>query len=539
MTRRRQEQILVSLVAVAIALAALSSLRYYFRADITENHIHSISAVSVKLFSRIPDQVTITYYLSDRLNGMTPEVAQIKDLLYEYAARSGGKVQVSVVDPATAHLESQAQQDGIVPQQIRVVEQNQQSLVTVYSGILISYLDRTHTIPLVFDTATLEYDLTSSIQNLIDNRQPVLGIILGDTGESLSQNYKLLGNQLSRSFAVRQIQPGETIPSDVQVLFVIGGRDLDNFDLFPIDQYIMGGGKALFAVDGVQVDLQRNLNAQASGSLPVLSMLKGLGVTVGQQIVLDPHDLQIPIRRPQGNVVVQALQRYPMWIQILPQNVDAANPITAHFSGFDLYWASPLTLEKRSGLATAALASTSEGSWLMNAPFVTSPTNSQGLRKDASGNPGPFVVAATLQGSFDSYFAGKSIPTRAGVKRDWTKIIPRTDSSRIIVVGNSQFASDLVQYTNSGYNMEFLQNAAEWLANQKDLLSIRTRAIRDLRLDRIQNPAVRQFTVFMAEFLNIYLIPVAIILFGVARMYRRRQRALESVTDHEIPRGDA
>jgi ABC-type uncharacterized transport system involved in gliding motility auxiliary subunit len=353
----------------------------------------------------------------------------------------------------------------------------------------------------------------------------VVGILLGDNGETLNQNYRMLGTALSRNYSVRQVQPGETIPPDISVLFVIGNRDLDEFDLFPIDQYIMNGGKALFAVDGVNVDLSRNLASTPAGNSPLLSMLKEYGVQVEQNLVLDKHERRIPIRQPQGNVMVQTLEPYPLWISILKQDVNASNPMTAHFAGLDLYWASPLKLEKRSGVTDTPLLSTSSDSWLMKPPFSMSPTNPAALRKDAASTPGPYIVGATLEGNFESYFAGKQIPTRAGVKRDWKKIIPDIKSSRIVVIGDAQFASDIVQYSNSRYNMTFLANAADWLSNENALLSIRTRATRDLRLNAIQNPALRQFTVFVAEFINIFLIPIGVIVFGIARMYRRRKRA--------------
>lgn len=525
MNRRSQETVIVVLVGIAVLLVALNSARFFTRADITENHIYTISTVSEKLFATIPNQVSITYYVSDRLKGLTPEVQQIEDLLYEYAAHSRGKVKVSFVDPVKAGVEKSMQGYGIVPQQIQVIQQDQQSLATVYSGIVISYLDRTKAIPVIFDANTLEYDLTSSIEHLIANTEPVLGVLIGNSGESLNQNYRLMANALSQYYTIRQVQPGETIPPDVSVLFVLGESDLDNFDLFPIDQYIMSGGKALFAADGVNVDLQHNLAAKPAGDSPLLAMLDHYGVKVEQDLVLDSHDRRIPLRQPQGNILVQTLHPYPMWISILQQNVNAANPITSHFSGLDLLWPSPLTLEKRDGVAAAPLASTSQESWLMKPPFMTNPAQPGGLKKDAAKNPGPFVVAATLSGSFASYFEGKSIPTRQGVTRDWTTIKPKVDSSRIVVIGNTQFASDLAQYSNSNYNMTFLANAAGWLSNEDQLLSIRTRSSRDLKLDAIQNPAARQFAFFFAELVNIYVIPVAIIIFAFVRMYRRRRRA--------------
>lgn len=525
MDRRMQEIIVVTLSAIIVLLVALNSGIFYFRADITENHVYTISKVSRNLFKDIPEEVTITYYLSDRLKSLAPQTQEVQDLLYEYAAHSHGKIKVSVVDPVKSGAERQMSSLGIVPQQVQVIEHDQQSVAQVYSGIVLSYLDRTKALPVVFDTTTLEYELTSSIKHLVANTNPVLGILLGDSGQSLDQDYQLLSNGLSRYYDVRSIKPGETIPGDVSVLFVIGAKDLDTFDLFPVDQYIMNGGKALFAVSGVNVDLKRNLQATASGDTPLLSMLKEYGATVQQELVLDTHDRRIPLRQPQGNIMVQTLEAYPMWVAVQSQNVNQTNPITARFSGLDLLWPSPIEISKRDGLTAEPLVSSSSDSWLMKSPFYTNPSQIPMLRKDAQTTGGPYVLGAALSGTFTSYFKGKQIPTRQGVKRDWSKVVPSVKDARMIVIGNSDFASNLLQYSNSRYNITFLENAAEWLASEDALLSIKTRAERDLQLDRIQDPSAKQAVVLFAELLNIYLIPIGVIIFGIVRSYRRREKA--------------
>ena len=98
-----------------------------------------------------------------------------------------------------------------------------------------------------------------------------------------------------------------------------------------------------------------------------------------------------------------------------------------------------------------------------------------------------------------------------------------------MVVSDSDFLNDrLIQATQSGANLTFVEAAAQWLGNDEDLLEIRTRGQRDVRLAAIDDPLRKRAVVVVAQSVSIYLVPAGVILFGVVRFLRRRRRALES-----------
>ncbi|MCK4516871.1 MAG: hypothetical protein KAU31_16530, partial [Spirochaetaceae bacterium] len=82
-----------------------------------------------------------------------------------------------------------------------------------------------------------------------------------------------------------------------------------------------------------------------------------------------------------------------------------------------------------------------------------------------------------------------------------------------------------IQATQSGYNLNFLESSAQWLTNDEDLLEIRTRAARDLRLNAFEDPAQKRAFVVFAQALNIYVVPAIVIVVGIIRFLRRRRRA--------------
>jgi gliding-associated putative ABC transporter substrate-binding component GldG len=532
LSKKQRETATLILTLAVLVFVALNSNLFFLRLDLTENKTYSLSRVSRNLFREIEEEVTITYYLSDRLRTRAPETQQIVDLLTEYEAFSRGAIDVRIVDPTAAGVTAEAENFGVVPQQIQVVEQDQQSFAVVYTGIVISYLEDSTALPVVFEPEAIEYEVTSAIRNLVEDRTNVIGILLDQPGASLQQNYQLLTSRLTRNYEIRPIEPGEEIPPDVRTLIVIGGSGLDEYALFEIDQYIMSGGTVLFAYDPIQVNVQQGLSAFSPEEQPIIDFLAHYGVRPRRELVLDTYNRRIPIQVPQGPMLVQRLEPYPPWVSVLGSSANSEHPITARFSGLDLYWASSLDLVGEEDQVTVLLESSQE-SWTMEAPYMIDPIEPFGMMEGRAEGSGNYVLAAALSGSFDSYFDTMALPPRPG---DEEPVIPdatSVDSARLVVVGDSEFAGNYTQFTESQYNIVFLENALGWLANDEDLLSIRTRAVRDVRLNAIQDPEVRDGVATFAELFNVFVMPLLVVVAGIGRFFFRRRRAQLGVAPAE------
>ncbi|MDR1178923.1 MAG: GldG family protein [Spirochaetales bacterium] len=516
-----RETLLGFLTLLVMILIAANSLVFYTRFDLTENKAFSISDVSKNLFRDISESVVITYYISKRLSGLSPIPGQIEDLLYEYAAYGRGRIRVSVVDPEKAAADGlRVEELGIAAQQIPVVEQNEQSIATVYTGIVLSYLDTHETLPVVFNPSNLEYDLTRRIQKLISGTRPAAGFLFGKEGMGLASDMTLLANRLSESYTVRELPRGEEIPSDISVLFVFGGRDLDEAALYAVDQYIMRGGKALICADAVEVDLARNLAPSAYGDSPLSAMLKTYGVDMGQDLVLDANARRIPVQRDTGFMMIQSYEVYNHWVAAAGQGLSRTNPITAGLSGLTLFWPSSLSPRELPGVDCEVLVSSGRDSWLLRERFPTNPYEAASFRVLAADSSGRYPLALALGGSFPSFFAGKPAPGEtSGAKRD------SSDTTRLVVVGDADAARDvLLRVADSDYNVLFFENAADWLSGEDSLMSIRTRIMRDMTLNRVEDKASKDALILFSQFINLAAIPLLIAGAGVFRYLRRRER---------------
>jgi ABC-type uncharacterized transport system involved in gliding motility auxiliary subunit len=159
--------------------------------------------------------------------------------------------------------------------------------------------------------------------------------------------------------------------------------------------------------------------------------------------------------------------------------------------------------------------------------FQTNPVLSNTPMIQEAGQRGRYTLALALSGRFKSYFQGRAAPTKTGEPPRTAPVKETSPDTRIIVVGDADFASDLIQYTqaNNPYNLTFISNCLGWLVMEEDLLGIKTKSQVDLRLNKIEDPAVKSRATFWSQILNIAVIPFIVILFGVLRLVIRRRRA--------------
>ena len=536
MIRQKWKEIsLLMLTLVVAVLVMMNAQRYFQRFDLTEDKIYTISEVSKNLFNEVDEQVTVTYYVSDTLRTVTQIPQQIEDLLYEYATYGRGKIQVSVVDPDKTGVAREIQDLGIQPRQIQVVEQNEQTYAQVYSGILIRYLDRREVLPLVFNTQTLEYEITSGIRRLVREDERRIGILIGNSSMTLQRDFSALYDTLSGSFQVEELPRAEAIPPRIDVLFLLGAGDLNRYELLHIDQYLMSGGKAFLGIDGVRIDLEQNLKASPYEDAPIFDLIESYGVRVEEKLVLDRYakDFRVP-RQVFGGMAWEVIGRYPHWINIRPGNVSAESPVTARFQGLDLLWPSPVEILNEGQGQIIPLVMSSNEAWIMDERYITDPYRMDSVNPNSAESAGQYTLGVAVEKQLDSFFSGQQVNPPAGESLPYEEIRRSSEYTRLIVFGDSDFASNIIQYSNSMYNMDFLLNCADWLAKDDDLMQIRTRNVRDTRLNRL-DPQRAQIQYIFSQIVNMMLIPLLIVGYGIIRsVVRRKQHGLSQEENHDV-----
>jgi len=519
---RKQTTTLSILILIIIALTLLVSRRLWFRLDLTRGKSYTISEVSRNLHNEIPDQIRLTYYLSDKLRAIHPLPGEIEDLLREYAGFSRGKIQLTVRDPAKAKLTEQIEQLGIQPQQIQTVEQDQASVTTVYTGIVIEYLDQIEVLPVVFSLETLEYDITSRIRAMVRGNTRLLGVIVGDNPQRWNENYRSLQSAyMQAGYQLRFIAEGQEISDTIPALLVMGGVEtFDETALYQIDRYIQTGGKVLFTVKSVYIDMEGGLEARLPENGELLRMLSSYGAHVLPEIVMDRSSLtmQYQTRAPNGAVQFR-ITRNPQWIRVLGEKGNPLHPVSARFSGLDLYWANPINLNAPQGVEADYLFTSTADAWSLREPFYTNPEVPYLFERDAADTKGEKILGASLTGIFPSWFADKPVPQQED--EELPPMPSQAKAARLIVVGETEFATAFMGVTNGQRNLDFLVQAADWLCNDDDIIGIRNRESQSGRLDKILDTGKKASAMRFAQIVNVFVVPLLVILAGLFFALRR------------------
>jgi len=524
--RKRRSLVILLLSLGVIVAAVLAAERFSFRLDLSSDRANTLSKATRQLYKEIPEQVRLTYYITASLSDRHPGPRAIEGFVRSLASASHGKIVVEVADPASGKKESAVQALGLQAQRMQVVEKNEQRVALVYSGIVVQYLDRTQVLPFVISTDTLEYDLVKAIKAALADKKQVASILIGDSDKSLSNDYKTMSQALSESgWETKELRPGDEVPPETAVLLVLGNTGLDDYDAYRIDAYLAGGGKALFAVKGVDVQIKQGLSATPLKNDALLRALEAYGVKVDRDLVLDQSSLTAPFQMasPYGGQTINYV-RYPHWIMTRPEFRDAKSPLTAHSEGLDLFWPSPLELLPRTGVESASLVKTTPKAWLQKERFALSPEEASQYAAEAGSTTGQYLLVASLSGNLPSAYAGKPIPKREGAAA--LPALPQgSRASRIIVVGSSDFANDIMTISQSTFNASFIASAADWLSSGDDLVSIKTRGSRDTRLSKVEDPAARAILITLTYVINLGLVPLLVVAFGLTRSLKRKRLA--------------
>jgi ABC-type uncharacterized transport system involved in gliding motility auxiliary subunit len=383
---------------------------------------------------------------------------------------------------------------------------------------------------------------------MVNNTERIVGAIVGDHFRNWRSDFSLLNMFLiNAGYSIRLITPGDPIPDNLPALFVLGGvEDLDDWALYRIDRYIQLGGKVFFAVNGVHVDIHGTISARNQFDMGLLEMIASYGVIVRPELVLDRSALVMQYQSTSSTGGLQhRIARYPHWIGVLGSNGNIHHPVSAGFAGVDLYWPSPLELLPPDNVEATVLFTSTPEAWLMRERFHTNPEIAYLLELEADQTRGEKNLGISLSGIFPSFFRDSPKPFREGLDEQLPDMPQRANTSRIIVIGDTDFASDIMNATQNIslgeiHNLEFLLRIADWLVNDDDIIGIRGRQAHTGRLDRITDDSRRIRAIRFSQVVNVGLVPLLVIITGIAIAQRRKKiaRNAEHKFVKEIPADD-
>src|SRR5918999_390840 len=488
------------------------------RLDLTENRLFSLSSGTENILKQLEEPIQLKFYFSAKLLSGAPAFlnygTRIRDMLEEYIAKSGGKLELSVIDPEPfSEAEDEAVGYGI--KQLPVNAAGDMG----YIGLVgVNTTDEEKVIP-VFQPnkeESLEYELTKLIYTLTHPKKRVIGVIsalpvFGAATDGRPGGGWNIVSLLREVFEVRDLgtEPTE-IAQDVDTLLLIHPKNLSDQTRYAIDQFVLKGGKALLFVDPsaeedtASPDPQNPMVMPQTGSnLPDL-MEKWGGKLVADKVAADlDHAIRVAYA---GNRGPQEIEYLP-WLRLGPAELNQDDFVTGELNTVNL--GSAGILERIEGATTEfrPLISTGKRSMPYDREAVLFVRDPVGLLENFKPGDKELVVATRIRGPAKTAFPNGRPKKKDDDPTDPNFVAESKAPINLIVVADTDILADRfwVQFQNFlgmripstiADNADFVINALDNLGGNDDLISLRSRGHYARPFDRveaIQREAEAQF----------------------------------------------
>ncbi|MFK8104487.1 MAG: GldG family protein [Saprospiraceae bacterium] len=490
----------IILIAGILLLVNLLSREYFYRLDLTDNQQYTLSKATTDILENLEEVVTVNAFFSDNLPPSYEKVKRdFKELLVEYATRSGNMVEYEFISPSDAtSFKEAATQNGVPPTTMQVREQDKYEVKEVYLGASLTIGDRKEAIPNFGPGTPMEYMMTTLIKKLSVVDKPSIGLITGH-GEAGLESYPQAnaGIGILYNLEVIDLNQEASISPRFKTVALIGPKDsIPPAHLKVLDDFLARGGNLFVGIDHTKGDLNVQppvVSAQNTGSIE--TWLADKGLTIVNNVLADVNygsqlTIQMPVQHP---IFGQVMQRKPIpfyYVTVIKEFAD--HPAVKGLEQLVLQFPSEIRYTGDPNHRYTSLAKTSVKSEAFPLPHNID-IQKEWTEMDFS--QANLTVGAVLEG----------------------KLVGE-QQSRIYLVSDAEFAQTTGQNSNlPPDNINLLVNAVDWLSDDTGLIELRTRTVASRPIDELED-SDRQFL----KYLNFGLPLLLILIYGFLRFQRQR-----------------
>lgn len=537
--------VVIAIAVVVNVLLALPSAPT-LRVDLTEEGLYTLSPASQALVAELPEEIVVKLFISENLQYPDHNLEQrVADLLTEYRAHANGRLRFEIIhpdeaeglddlaadpnaDPDAAEPPADPGEDGprgfgIQKIPVGVRGDDQVGLRLVYKGMALLAGDRTEVIKEIRGTDNLEYEISKRIKLLVtpEEARHQVGFVAGFGGPVDSPQFlqgingafsQIYGDLLT---AV-EVRPGEQeIPATVDALVILNpNQPFSPAARYRVDQFIMGGKGVAWLQTGLASNPQMPmLPMRQPVHVDLAPLFKAYGLELNSDVVLDRQSNIVGLAFTSRGLAQVSNPTMPIFTDIHAESI-----ITRDVPMLSFPLASSLTVTPPSPEVEVIELVRSE-------PEAVRRTKLDSVDYDKIATPqpdetpGPFVMAAALQGALPSAFAGQPAPE--GVSQEGRR--DRAEAgARVVVVGNGDF---MFPNPQTGFSQQyaslgalFLLNTMDWMVQDDALISIRSKGIPRI----VTEVKEEQHAAYQLG--NVLGVPALFGLVGVAVWALRRQR---------------
>ena len=496
---------LILALALFFAINSLSGALFSSaRVDLTENRIYTLSDGTRATLASLEEPVTLRFYYSKSLAAQVPGIntyaERILGLLEEYRREAGGRLTLEAIDPEPfSEEEDRAVGYGLRGLPARAGEAQD----LIYFGLVgTNSVDDEEVIPYFSPLRErfLEYDLTRMIHSLSDPERPVVGVLGTLPVFGMSSPYQApdtvpvpwaVVEQMQQIFEVRELDPRSELGEDIDVLMLVHPQGFDPALLYRIDQFVLGGGKALVFVDPhaeMQPAQMMGGVAEPDRRSDAGPLLAAWGVLLEQDTVVGDLDLAPTVQMEKGGRVVHF--DYPVWMNVPPSLMDPSDIVTGELGNVTFGTAGVLRATEGATTHFLPLIRTSDQAKRFSQSAVGALSDPEALLDDYAPEGERFALAARISGPARSAFPDGPPPPSDDAQGEVADASAHRDESdgdiNLVVFADADLLADRfwVQVQNllgtrflvpTAANNSLVINALDNLTGSSALINVRNR----------------------------------------------------------------
>jgi ABC-2 type transport system permease protein len=560
--RQRQKNLrhepLLQIIGAMVVLILISAFTFT-RFDFTKEKRYTLSQTSRDILSKLPADINVTVYLQgDLTGGMKRLQNETRDMLSDLQAYSGSKLQFEFVDPLAGQTAEQQAQTitklqawGLEPTNLGVATENGMNQQIIVPAAMLTSNDRNVPVRLLYQqremglTAdevinnsiqNLEYAFVSGIKKVSSGGTSAIGFTTGHDELNDAQLNDAMAS-LSDGFLVGRVDL-KSIPFDSlrNIKMLVIAKPVKAFteaEKFKLDQYIMKGGRVLWAIDQVsaELDSMRGHGGEQMAfprQLNLDDQLFVYGVRVNYDLIADINSAQIPVNT--GNVGGQAQIQLVPWL-FYPVFVPwSKHPIVKNLEGIYSEFPSTIDVLDTKNTRKTVLLTSSIYNKKLKTPHQLSLQAIEQEPDPKAFQSEPKITGVLLEGKFASNFKNRPQPEGAG-----TGITTTAESvpTKMVVVSDGDIFKNQVgadgspfplgydRYTRQTFgNKNLLLNIADYLTDDSGLIELRNKEVQLRLLDRARIKSEKMYWQLINTVVPLFLV----LIFAIFQHYIRRRK---------------
>ncbi len=555
------KKVLITL-GILIVLNFLSHFLFH-RFDLTADKRYTLSQPSLNIIKEVKEPIIVDVFLKGNFPGEFKKLQiETQQLLEEYKAYNPN-ISYQFINP----LENEKERDtilqsfisrGLTPVNVTLDDKGKQTQELVFPWAVVTCGERSTKVSLLKNTmgASTSEKVVSSVQHLeyafansfnivskkkskkvaiLKGNGELQDVLMGDFILSVRDNYGI------GPFSLDSVtkNPNKTLDILKKYDLVVIAKPTETFsdsEKQVLDQYIVNGGKTLWLLDQVAVEMADLYNENGETlaiprDLNLNDLFFKYGIRFNPLLIKDIMATPIALASGKQGSQTQYTQYpwffSPMVYPLEPKDRTKQNPIVSNLDAVKFEFVSPIEGLKNN-INKTILLQTSLYSKPVGVPSIISlkMVGDRPNQEEFKGG-GNIPVAVLLEGKFNSVYQNRVLAFKDSAFKNEgkaTKMIVISDGDVIknqIDKNGQAMELGFDKWTNKQYaNKEFLMNCVNYLLDDNGLINIRNKQVNLPVLDKEKVYADYHFIGILTLGIPLFLL----LLFGLIFTYLRKRK---------------